>query len=113
MINEVQGAGESPSAGAESVQDVFGAVLYLEDGTYAVTDELGYFHFEGVQPGVHVVQLDMDTLPSQYEPVPHTQNTRFSGRSFSQFVDLQGGTLWRTDFRVALRAPPKAANIGR
>ena len=88
-----------------AIPGLAGVRLYLEDGTYAVTDELGYFHFEGVQPGVHVVQLDMDTLPSQYEPVPHTQNTRFSGRSFSQFVDLQGGTLWRTDFRVALRTP--------
>ncbi len=82
-----------------------GVRVYLEDGTYSVSDENGFFHFEGLQPGVHVVQLDMDSLPVQYEPVPCTSNTRFAGRAFSQFADIQGGTLWRTDFRVALRAP--------
>ena len=30
----------------------------LEDGSYAVTDYQGRYHFEGVDPGLHVVQVD-------------------------------------------------------
>ncbi|MDG5469602.1 OmpA family protein [Deltaproteobacteria bacterium IMCC39524] len=79
--------------------------IYLEDGTYAVTDSNGMYHFEGVTPGVHVVQLDLNTLPAGYESLSCEQNTQFSGRSFSQFVDLQGGTLWVSDFYVAPKPP--------
>jgi uncharacterized repeat protein (TIGR01451 family) len=82
---------------------VEGVRIYLEDGTYVVTDKRGMFHFEGVRPGVHVVQLDLDSLPEKYEVVPCEENSRFAGRSYSQFVDLQGGTLWRADFHVALK----------
>jgi len=31
------------------------------------------------------------------------ENTRFAGNAFSQFVDLQGGTLWRADFHLGLK----------
>ena len=80
-----------------------GVRIYLEDGTYAVTDARGLFQFEGIAPGVHVVQLDVDSLPPSYQPLPCERNTRFAGRAFSQFADVQPGTLWRTDFHVELR----------
>ena len=84
---------------------VEGVRILLEDGTFAGTDKQGQYHFEGVTPGVHVVQMDLDTLPEGYEAVSCVRNDRFAGRAFSQFVDLQGGTLWRADFH--LRAIPK------
>ncbi len=84
-----------------------GARIYLEDGTYVITDEKGRYHFEGVRPGDHVVQLDLDSLPPQYQIIPCEENSRFAGRAYSQFVDLQGGSLWRTDFHVNLRPEPK------
>ena len=37
--------------------------VMLEDGSYAVTDSDGRYHFEGVLPGLHVVQIDPATLP--------------------------------------------------
>jgi len=77
-----------------------GARVYMEDGRYALTDERGMFHFEDVTPGTHVIQLDLDTIPSQFEVVATEHNTRFAGSAISQFVDVQGGTLWRTDFHV-------------
>lgn len=77
---------------------VGGVRILLEDGTYVVSDEDGQFHFEGVRPGIHVVQLDLGTLPAGYEAVECMRNTRTAGRAFSQFVDAQGGTLWRSDF---------------
>ncbi|MDZ4262484.1 MAG: OmpA family protein, partial [Pseudomonadota bacterium] len=93
-----------PSSGIKGVR------LYMEDGRYAVSDEQGKFHFDNVTPGSHVVQLDLDTLPDHYEVVMGDQNSRFAGRAWSQFVDLQGGTLWRTDFHVA-RKPTPTGNL--
>jgi len=79
---------------------VKGVRIYLEDGTFVVTDKKGMFHFEGVKPGTHVAQLDLDSLPEGYMIVPCEENSRFAGRAYSQFVDLQGGTLWKVDFHV-------------
>ena len=88
-----------------------GARVYLEDGSYSVTDENGFYHFEGVRPGTHVVQLDLATLPPWFEPLPcpGAEGHLFAGRPFSQFVDLQGGTLWRNDFRVQLKPQAQGA----
>jgi len=80
---------------------IAGIRIYLEDGTFVDTDQKGMYHFEGVRPASHVVQLDLDSLPPGYSSIACEKNSRFAGRSFSQFVDLQGGTLWRADFHVA------------
>ncbi len=72
--------------------------VMLENGTYVVTDKDGQYHFEAVRPGTHVVQLDVDSLPPGQQMQSCMQNTRFAGRSFSQFVDVKGGGLWRADF---------------
>lgn len=81
-----------------------GVRIFLEDGTFVDTDKRGMFHIEGVRPGSHVVQLDLDSLPKDYQVVPCEENTRFAGTPYSQFVDVQGGTLWRADFHVARKA---------
>lgn len=88
-----------------------GVRIYLEDGTYVVTDKDGLYHIEGVDPGVHVVQLDLDSLPKGYQLVPCESEGRFAGRAYSQFVDLQGSTLWRADF-YADRLPPRQGSVG-
>ena len=49
---------------------VAGIRVYLEDGRYGVTDENGRFHFEGLEPGTHAVQLDKLTLPEYLELAP-------------------------------------------
>jgi uncharacterized repeat protein (TIGR01451 family) len=98
------GACDEPAgAGGEGVQ---GVRVLLEDGTFAVTDARGLFHFEGVKRGLHVVQLDPASLPDGVEPVPCAPDDRFAGRASSQFLDVQGGTLWRADFH--LRRPASA-----
>ncbi len=79
--------------------------VFMEDGKYAATDENGRFHFEGVQPGTHVVQIDKTSIPDHLEIVDCVKNTRFAGTPYSQFVDVQGGTLWRTDFYVREKKP--------
>ena len=84
----------------EGPNGVEGVRVYLEDGSFVISDKRGLFHFEGVRSGLHVVQMDLDSLPEGYEAFACTQNSRFAGRAFSQFVETQGGTLWRADFHV-------------
>ncbi|MDH3589797.1 MAG: OmpA family protein, partial [Gammaproteobacteria bacterium] len=93
-------AGSCDEDVANDEDGVAGVRIYLEDGRYAVTDEGGRYHFEGLLPGTHVVQLDVDTVPDGYEIVPCERNARFAGRSYSQFVDLRSGALWRADFHL-------------
>jgi uncharacterized repeat protein (TIGR01451 family) len=83
--------------------------VYLEDGTYVVTDDDGRYHFAAVRPGVHVVQIDVETLPEGYEPAQCGISNRHAGRAFSQFVDVQPASLWRADFYLA--PPPVAALV--
>jgi uncharacterized repeat protein (TIGR01451 family) len=85
--------------------------IYLEDGRYGVTDENGHFHFEGLEPGTHSVQLDKLTLPEYLELAPCADRMGHAGRDFSQFAELRPGTLWRSDF--ALRQKKHAdGNVG-
>lgn len=92
----------------QDIDGVAGVRIYLEDGNYVVTDKKGMYHFAEVRPGTHVVQIDLTTIPDDYELVPCEDNNRFAGTLFSQFVDLQGGTMWRADFYLAPKpkAPP-------
>ena len=83
------------------------ARIYMEDGSYVVTDKQGLYHFEGVTPGVHVVQLDVETIPDNLEIVACEENTRFAGTAFSQFVDVKGGSMWRANFYVRQKDPIK------
>lgn len=81
------------------------ARVWLEDGTYVITDKEGKFHFEGVMPGSHVVQLDASSLPDHYELLACEEDSRRTGTAYASFVDVQAGTLWRENFYVAKRAP--------
>lgn len=76
------------------------ARIVLQDGTYVLSDKEGRWHIDNLRPGTHVVQLDLDSLPKEYELVACEKNPRFAGRLYSQFVNLRGGSLWRADFYV-------------
>ena len=91
---------------SNDLEGVGGLRVYMEDGRYAITDEGGRFHFEGLEPGTHVVQLDTDTLPSHLEVNDCQENSRFAGRDYSQFVNLRAGGLWRADFHLRTRPLP-------
>ncbi|MBV8172029.1 MAG: DUF11 domain-containing protein [Candidatus Eremiobacteraeota bacterium] len=53
---------------------VSGVRLYLEDGEYVVTDADGRYSFPSARPGMHVVHLDVTTLPSGVHPFPDGLN---------------------------------------
>nr|MDP9421730.1 hypothetical protein [Pseudomonadota bacterium] len=84
---------------------IAGVRIMLEDGSYAVTDRDGNYHFEGLKTGSHVVQLDDQTLPGDRALIDCANNVRSGGRAFSRFVDGQGGALKRVDFHAAPSAP--------
>jgi uncharacterized repeat protein (TIGR01451 family) len=81
------------------------AQIILEDGTTILTDTEGRWHADNILPGTHVVQLDVDSLPANYEVMTCEENSRFGGRNYSQFVNVRGGTLWRADFHVQKKVP--------
>jgi len=86
---------------ARSLEDgtgIAGVRLYLETGVYAVTDEDGLYHFEDIDQGTHVVQVDKETLPVGYEPMVCEENSRYAGRATSKFIEVQGGNIWRANF---------------
>ena len=93
-------------------QGVAGVRVYLEDGRYAVSDEGGRFHFEGLTPGTHVAQLDVASVPAYYDIVGCNEQARFAGGADSQFVDLSRGALQRADFYLRRKlAPEGSVNI--
>ncbi len=53
---------------------VAGIRVYMEDGTFVVSDKRGLFHFEGVRPGLHVVQIDLirSLTAMRRSPAPRT-----------------------------------------
>jgi uncharacterized repeat protein (TIGR01451 family) len=88
-------------------EGISGVRIYLENGTYVVTDEDGLWHIEDQKPGTHVVQLDTETLPKYLDLMACDDYGQHAGREYSQFVDLAPGTMWRTDFVVKLKPPSK------
>jgi uncharacterized repeat protein (TIGR01451 family) len=95
----------------ETNDGVAGVRIYLEDGTYAVTDEHGMYHFEGIASGTHVVQMDLESIPPNYAISLCSEDTRQASTPFSRFVELHGGTLWREDFHLQTKAPPSGQAV--
>lgn len=80
-----------------------GVRLYLENGSYAVTDGEGKFSFYDVIARTHVLKLDPGTLPAGSRLV--TLSNRNAGDPGSRFVDLKNGELHKADFAVASCTP--------
>ncbi|AWW74471.1 hypothetical protein CD351_08540 [Erythrobacter sp. KY5] len=77
-----------------------GVRVVMEDGSYAITDADGRYHFEGVVPGTHVVAVSRMTLPEGAELVDCHRSTRNAGSAMSRFVIGQGGSLVVADFHA-------------
>lgn len=79
-----------------------GVRIMLEDGSFAVTDADGRYHFEGLTPGTHVVQAQEQTLPEAGSFVLCSRSTANGGAANSRFVRGQGGSLVVANFHAAL-----------
>lgn len=86
---------------------IAGVRLYLEDGTYVITDSLGKYSLYGVSPTNHVLKLDETTAP--VNSFFGSTGNRASGLSLvgqktelksatTQFIDLKNGELFQANF---------------
>ncbi len=79
-------------------QGIPGIRVMMEDGSFAVTDRDGRYHFDGVVPGTHVVQVSRMTLPEGGEFIDCNRDTRGAGSAISRFAIGGGGSLVTADF---------------
>lgn len=86
-----------------------GIRLYMEDGSYVITDREGKYDFYGVSPKTHVLKIDRTTLPTGAELI--LQSNRHAGDPSSRFVDAKRGELHRADFAVADQAETCSAPL--
>ena len=108
--NNIQNGGEWPIGGVK---------LYLQDGTWAITDANGQYSIYGLDPGSHAIKMDSLTLPEGLVFKP-TDNRQMADPQ-SRLVDLTGGEYHRADFaavcpkinRDEIQAEIKARNIGQ
>ncbi|MEE9302506.1 MAG: hypothetical protein V3U84_01865 [Thiotrichaceae bacterium] len=85
--DNVQQGGEWPIGGVK---------LYMEDGTWVITDGNGQYSLYGVNPGNHVIKVDPITLPDGVSLKP-TDNRHMADPG-SRLVDMTTGEFHRADF---------------
>jgi len=85
--NNLQNDGEWPIGGVK---------LYLQDGTWVITDENGQYSVYGLNPGLHTIKVDPLTLPAGVKLKPI--DNRHAADPESRFVDLRSGEYHRADF---------------
>jgi len=85
--NNIQNGGEWPIGGVK---------LYLEDGTWVITDANGQFSLYGLDSANHVIKIDPITLPKGIIFKP-TDNRQMADPN-SRLVDLTSGEFHRADF---------------
>ncbi|MEC5210219.1 putative repeat protein (TIGR01451 family) [Psychrobacter sp. PL15] len=77
---------------------VAGVRIYMENGSFVVTDPEGKYNFYGISAKTHVLKVDSTTLPRETELI--IQSNRNAGDAGSRFVDLKYGELHRADFAI-------------
>ena len=94
----------------EDARGIPGVRVMLEDGSFTLTDADGRYHFEGVVPGNHVVQVARFTLPEGGAFVDCVRSSRSQGSAISRLVDGGGGSLVHADFHARLPDTAQLAN---
>ena len=85
---------------------IAGVRIYLEDGESIVTDSTGRYDFPGVKPGMHVLKLDVTTLPATAKPYADSNFSFDDQRSIRRLVHgvFDGGIM--QDINFALEGSP-------
>jgi uncharacterized repeat protein (TIGR01451 family) len=73
-----------------------GVRLYLEDGTYLISDVEGKYSYCGLKPMTHMLKVDATTLPRGSRLT--TSSNRNASDANSLFLDIKNGELHRADF---------------
>lgn len=80
-----------------------GIRIWLEDGTWVISDGEGKYSFYGLSPRTHVAKVDATTLPIGAQLVVLDHRNGMDGNS--RFLDLKNGELGRADFAVGNCVP--------
>ena len=88
--DNIQSGGEWPIGGVR---------LYMEDGTWAITDENGQYSLMGLNAGNHVIKVDPITMPDGLTLKPLDNRNAADGNS--RFADLAPGEMHRADFAAS------------
>lgn len=73
-----------------------GVRIYMEDGTYFISDVEGKYSYCGITPRTHVLKVDSLTLPRGSRLI--VTSNRNVGDANSIFLDVKNGELIRADF---------------
>src|SRR5215471_4867366 len=76
-----------------------GVRIYLDDGTFAITDEQGRYSIYGVPGRTHILKVDAYSLPAGSRLAPISN--RNAGDGGTRFVDLMFGEMHKADFALA------------
>lgn len=82
----------------ERYMGIPGVRIYMEDGTFAISDGEGKYSFYNVRPQTHILKLDTTTLPAGTQL--KALDSRNAGDAGSRFVDMKNGQLLRADFAI-------------
>jgi len=88
--DNLQNSGEWPIGGVR---------LYLQDGTFTITDADGQYSITGLQPQLHTIKIDSLTMPDGLALKP--LDTAHAADAQSRFIDLSAGDFHRADFAAA------------
>ncbi len=75
-----------------------GVRLYMQDGTYLVSDSEGKYSICGLEPRSHVLKVDQLTLPRGARLT--TTSNRNLGNADSLWLDLKNGEMQQADFAI-------------
>jgi len=75
-----------------------GVRLYIEDGTFVVTDSEGKYNIYGLSPRTHVVKVDETTLPAG--AVLEQLTPRHDKRGATCLADVRNGELRKVNFGI-------------
>ena len=86
-----------------------GVRLYMEDGTYVISDSEGKYSIYGISPRTHVLKLDQTTMPHGSELID--LSNRNAGDPGSRFVDVKSGELHKANFAEGSCAEDVVAQV--
>jgi uncharacterized repeat protein (TIGR01451 family) len=86
-----------------------GVRLFLEDGTFAITDSEGKYDFYGLRPITHVIKVDLASLPKG--AVLEELSARDALSPSTRFVPLKRFEMHKADFAIAPGLPAMMKEI--
>ena len=75
-----------------------GVRIYMENGSYVITDEEGKYDFYGISPGTHVLKVDYTTLPKGAKL--EVLNNADADYPATKFVEIQGYEMKKANFAL-------------